>query len=166
MKSLSVILAMLLASGAYAADLTEQLQQCRAIDVELKRLACYDKIDAATPDVSPVPTPTAVAVPTPTAVAVTNTVVEPVADFGLEKKRVEQAIKEVDTLSLELKSVKTNKLGLMIFTFTNGQVWRQSSKEFFYSDVGASFQIKRGLFGAFYLSKKGANRTTKVIREQ
>jgi hypothetical protein len=155
MKSLITVWALLFTSGLYAADLTEQLQQCRSIDVALQRLACYDKIDTLKSTVAAAPQAT-VAEATPT----------PVADFGLERKKVEQQIKAVDNLSLKLKSAKTNKLGLLVFTFTNGQVWRQTNKEYFAVKGDGAFQIERGILGAFYLSKVGTNRKIRVMREQ
>lgn len=154
MKSLITVL-VLFTSTLHAADLTEQLQQCRAISVELQRLACYDKIEATTNIVA--------IAPAAKAAEVTST---PVADFGLERKKVEQQMKAVDNLSLELKSATTNQLGLLVFTFTNGQVWRQSTKEFFPVKGGGSFQVERGMLGAFYLNKVGTNRKIRVVREQ
>lgn len=172
MKSLITVLALLSAGSVYAADLAEQLQQCRSVEGELQRLTCYDKIDTATESFSA----NAVA-PVAAVVAVSSVAVAPqtkadeakpapVADFGLEHKKVEEQIDAVDNLSLELKSVNTNRLGLLVFTFSNGQVWRQTSKDFFTVKEGSTYVVERGLFGAFYLNKVGTNRKIRVVREQ
>ena len=155
MKSIITVLALLSVGSVYAADLAEQLQQCRSIEGQLQRLTCYDKIDTATSTItSPPQAKTA---------EVTQT---PAADFGLERKKVEQQTKALDNLSLELKSATTNKLGLLIFTFTNGQVWRQATKESFSVKGGGAFEVERGMLGAFYLKKVGINRKIRVVREQ
>lgn len=162
MKSLIILLA-LFASGLNAADLSIQLQQCRALSNELQRLACYDKIALGSEDRAPAPSlNTAAVIEQPLLAAAP----QPAADFGLEQKKVQQQTEAVDQLSLELKSVKTNSLGLLVFTFTNGQVWRQTSKDFFTVKEGSAYQVDRGMFGAFYMNKVGTNRKIRVVREQ
>ncbi len=154
MKRLITVWALLFTSNLYAADIEQQLQQCRAIEAQLQRLVCYDKIETTATDDA-----------TPSGKAVEPNFA-PVADFGLERKKVEQQTKALDTLSLKLKTVTTNKLGLMVFTFSNGQVWRQATKEYFAVKGDGDFQIERGMLGAFYLSKAGENRRIRVVREQ
>ncbi len=155
MKSLITVLALLSACNVYAADLAEQLQQCRSVEGELQRLTCYDKIDTATSTITP-----------PLHAKTAEVTQNPAADFGLERKKVEQQTKALDNLSLELKSATTNNLGLLIFTFTNGQVWRQATKEYFSVKGGGTFEVERGMLGAFYLKKVGSNRKIRVVREQ
>lgn len=163
MKKALVVLA-LFAPTLYAADLSQQLEQCRDVANDLQRLACYDKMNTA-----------AAGAYVKTTSDRENTVqtvnVAPVAptkeEFGLERK-AEAAKQEVEIKNLELKlqSVETNRQDLMIFTFDNGQVWRQTSKEFFTATPGRTYIIERGFFGSFFINKKGSNRKTKVLREK
>lgn len=147
--------------------LENQIINCQSITSNEQRLACFDRIElVVAKSAAPVATPVATAVAESASSAVATAPYQATEEFGLEHKRVQQAVKKLDKLSLKLKSVKTNKRDLLVFTFTNGQVWRQSSKEFFSPQLGATFQIQRGALGAFYLNKKGTNRKIRVVREQ
>lgn len=158
MKGIITLLA-LLAPSLHAAELTLQLQQCRSVASELQRLTCYDKIEITAAN--------AVAqVSTGVSQMTAEETSTPAADFGLERKKMAQKAEAVEHLLLELKSAETNKLGLLVFTFTNGQVWRQASKDFFTAKEGSDYQVERGLLGAFYLKKVGTNRKVRVVREQ
>ena len=162
MKKALVMLA-LFAPALYAADLSQQLEQCRSIGNDLQRLVCYDKMN------------TAAGAYVKTTSDSENTVqtvnVAPVAptkeEFGLERK-AEAAKEEVEIKNLELvlQSVETNRQGLMIFTFDNGQVWRQTSKDIFTATPGSTYIVERGLLGSFFMNKEGTNRKTRVLREK
>jgi hypothetical protein len=167
MKGIITLLA-ILAPSLHAADLTVQLQQCRSVTNDLQRLICYDKIGKTG---SASTYTTVAAATTNTIVARTQATAEeassnPVAEFGLEHKETARKIEAIDNVSLELQSTETNKLGFIVFTFTNGQVWRQTTKEFFSIEEGNTYQVERGILGAFYLSKAGTNRKVRVVREQ
>lgn len=163
MKGIITVLA-LFASSLHAADVTEQLQQCRSVTNDLQRLICYDKIGKTGSASSYT---TVAAATTSTVVATTEAASSnPVAEFGLEHKETARKMEAIDNLSLELQSAEQNKLGFMLFTFTNGQVWRQTTKDVFPTEEGSTYLVERGILGAFYLNKVGTNRKVRVVREQ
>lgn len=153
----------LFAPALYAADLSVQLTQCRSISNDLQRLVCYDKMNTASAAAYAKTTSNADrAISTQTAV-VANTV----DDFGLERKVQEaKAETSAQNLSLVLQKVETNKQGLMVFTFENGQVWRQTSKDVFQASEGSVYIVERGMLNSFFMNKEGTNRKTRVIREK
>lgn len=154
----------LFAPALYAADLSQQLEQCRSLGNDLQRLVCYDKMNTAAAGAY-------VKAISNSGSTVQTVNVAPVAptkeEFGLERK-VEAAKEEVEIQNLELvlQSVDTNRQGMMIFTFDNGQVWRQTSKDIFTATPGSTYIIERGLLGSFFMNKEGTNRKTRVLREK
>lgn len=151
------------APALYAADLSDQLMQCRGISNDLQRLVCYDKMNTAAAAAY-----TKAAARAEQTVSTQATAVEEKAeDFGLERKiQAAKAEASADTMSMVLQKVATNKQGLMVFTFDNGQVWRQTSKDVFQASEGSIYTVERGMLNSFFLNKEGTNRKTRVIREK
>lgn len=170
--------------------LENQIINCQSITSNEQRLACFDRIElvvakSAAPVATPVATavaesassavatapvaaPVAAAVP----VATTATVAEAAAassqaieEFGLEHKRVQQEAPQ-ESLTLTLAKVGKTPYGELIFTFENGQVWRQVSKEAFTASIGESYQLQRGAFNSFFINKEGQFKKTRVRRDK
>lgn len=166
MKKALVMLA-LFAPALYAADLSQQLEQCRSLGNDLQRLVCYDKMNTAAAGAYV----KAISNSENTVQTVNVAPVAPAAstkeEFGLERK-VEAAKEETEIQNLELvlQSVESNRQGMMVFTFDNGQVWRQTSKDIFTATPGSTYIIERGLLGSFFMNKEGTNRKTRVLREK
>jgi hypothetical protein len=55
---------------------------------------------------------------------------------------------------------------LLVFTFENGQVWRQVSKETFPAKAGKTYVLGRGALNSFFLNEEGSGRKTRVRRDK
>lgn len=152
------------ASASNAAELSDQLKQCRAVQNDLQRLTCYDKIGSGTF------TPTNVVTereqylertPTATSSAVSTTSPD---NFGIEHKEVPQ--EQVTSIIATVDLIEQSKRGLWTITLNNGQKWRQISSDGFLLRKGEEVTISRGVFNSFLLTRKGSERQTKVARLQ
>ena len=88
-----------------------------------------------------------------------------IEEFGLEHKRVQQEAPQ-ESLTLTLAKVGKTPYGELIFTFENGQVWRQVIKEAFTASIGESYQLQRGAFNSFFINKEGQFKKTRVRRDK
>lgn len=162
MKSkILIVVAGLWVSVANAAELSDQLAQCRAVQNDLQRLTCYDKIGTSsyTPTVE-----SAVAEPRQyPAESSPVTVTEAPDNFGIEHKVIE---KVASSISSTVVSIVQSKRGFWTITLENGQKWRQISSDGFVLRKGEEIEISRGTFNSFLLNKKGSERQTKVTRLQ
>ncbi len=159
--------------------LENQIINCQSITSNEQRLACFDRIElvvvkSAAPVATPVATavaesassavatapvaaPVAAAVPVATTATVAEAAPAPsqaIEEFGLEHKRVQQEAPQ-ESLTLTLAKVGKTPYGELIFTFENGQVWRQVIKEAFTASIGESYQLQRGAFNSFFINKEG-----------
>jgi hypothetical protein len=156
-----IVVAGLWVSFANAAELSDQLAQCRAVQNDLQRLICYDKIGTSgyTPAVGAV-------VAEPRQLPPENspaTVTAAPDNFGIEHKVIEKA---ASSISSTVVSIVQSKRGFWTITLDNGQKWRQISSDGFVLRKGEEIEISRGTFNSFLLSKKGSERQTKVTRLQ
>ena len=166
--------------------LENQIINCQSITSNEQRLACFDRIElvvvkSAAPVATPVATavaesassavataPVAAAVPVATTATVAEAAPAPsqaIEEFGLEHKRVQQEAPQ-ESLTLTLAKVGKTPYGELIFTFENGQVWRQVSKEAFTASIGESYQLQRGAFNSFFINKEGQFKKTRVRRDK
>ncbi|GGW79254.1 hypothetical protein [Alteromonas halophila] len=87
---------------------------------------------------------------------------KPETRFGLE--HTEDNTTESDTMSAMIAEAEKSLRGQYVITLDNGTVWRQTDQEYFSLKAGQSVTIERGILGAFYLSRSGANKQIKVKR--
>jgi mannose-6-phosphate isomerase class I len=173
---LSLIVAgiILMSANAYAnTNLGQQLSNCAAKTDKLERLICYDELAANakpsahimtttnTTKVAPSEVPKPPATPNVVTPLVASPQVLSVDDFGLKTKVVED---EVDKIYFEISAVKKAPYGELIITFTNGQVWKQSSPERYKVDKGQRIFIETGALNSFLLGTDDRNATTRVRR--
>ncbi|WP_419571201.1 type VI secretion system-associated protein TagO [Rheinheimera sp.] len=145
-----------------ADPLETELSACRVITQSQTRLQCYDAIKTAPTQAQAAPTPQASkAVSVVSAQTKSNTSEQ---EFGFEHKTTQ--LNKAQELSLVLQAVSTNPYGIKTFSFTNGQVWRQTSKETFNTKLGNRYVLERGAFNSFSLKEEGQNRKTGVRREK
>jgi 5-hydroxyisourate hydrolase-like protein (transthyretin family) len=148
-----VTISLVLASGvvASAAMAQQSYRDCALIQDDQERLMCYDRLNEQ--DKKPVPA------------AKMKEKVEQKrdnnADFGLEHKK----LKQDESMSVELTSRDKDAYGKWILTFDNGQVWKQKGSEdyFPWHDEG-NYTITRGMFNAYFLSRKEVNKRMKIER--
>lgn len=158
MKYVLALSLAVLCCSASAASSDSALIACKKISDNMQRLACFDQIQ---PGDTPAPDQTA-----PVAVtAKPNQAVLTEDDFGLEHKA---AVKDKleSSVPMVLKKLTKTPFGLQIFSFENGQVWRQVSKETFNTRLGNTYILERGSLNSFFLSEEGSNRKTRVRRDK
>jgi len=156
----------LISANAYAnADLGQQLSICAAKTDKLERLMCYDDLAAnAKPSAHIMAADSARVATTdniiPAAPAVAMTQVVGVDDFGL----IQKTAGKVDKIYSEVAAIKEGPYGELVITFTNGQVWKQSSPDRYRVKKGERVFIKAGALSSFLLGSDDHNATTRVRR--
>lgn len=179
MKKYLSLLVMSFVAPLHAASVLENhISYCQTLTSDEQRLVCYDRIKLTTvfsidgntnPEAPKVKAPVQPAAPvitaTPEVVALTTTQAQSAADFGIEHKK-EEPQEQQDKLTLTLTKLGKTPHGELIFTFENGQVWRQVSKETFIASEGQRYTLQRGALNSFFVSKEGQARQTRVRREK
>jgi len=185
-----LIAAVALAAAAQAApNLEFSIGLCASKPDAAVRLACFDAIAAklqageALPAAAvppPAPAPVAAAAPAPVAAAAPAAVPvappaaapkQPEAQFGAENLQdvARQAAgqpEKLDEIHGTITQLAFAGNGRAIFTFDNGQVWRQIDGDTtpFRGKQGEKATIERALFGSYSLTVDGRNQLIKVQR--
>ena len=140
---------------------TEQaLELCRAEQNALRRLTCYDNIQAEPGQANTRPAQTLPAQAAPQAKAATSA--KPVEAFGMEHKQ--NIDNSIDELTVTVKSISYSPHKELIVEFDNGQRWRQIGSEYYSIKEGQQHRIKRGALSSFFLANDNNNRTVRVRR--
>ena len=173
-----------LLSGCATAQTADTLDDCRAIEDNAERLACFDRVAGAEPPApprqpeAPAPVAEAPAAAAPPAQAETPApaapprTAEPEApsNFGLERQAgldgpdrivasVVGGFQGWGEYATEDGRKKT------VFELDNGQVWVQvGTQKFRYGGPDRKVEIRRASFGSFLLSPEGYNRAVRVRR--
>lgn len=155
-KYVLCVFLMLTCVAAKADSLTSALTNCKKISNDTQRLACFDQIQPAVETQQKQNTAAAVVEAKPE---------QPEATFGKEHKIVSASQQQTSIVS-KLTKLTTTPLGSAVFTFENGQVWRQVSTEYFFAEVGKNYEIERGALNSFFLSEQGKRREIKVRRDK
>lgn len=176
-------------NNSSAAETSDKLAACAAIQSDAERVACYDAIVHG-----PVQDEVAVEEAAVEATAVEETVVqeavveeaaaatvvieststvetppadetfgEPVDDLNREAG-VPAGSEKVDRLVATVSGVRLYKVDRVIITLDNGQEWRQTSastKEF---SVGDTIEINKGSFGSYRMTELDGSNAMKVRR--
>ncbi len=120
-------------------------QDCRSIDNDGERLACYDAYVLSLEKKSRPPTAE-----------------EQQAAFGLPMKSPAENLHDI---SNRIGKIETAGHGARILTLENGQVWRQvGSSSQPRLKPGDTVNIEKGALGSFILKKQGSNRSLRVKR--
>ncbi|WP_337841742.1 hypothetical protein [Rheinheimera sp.] len=169
MKAVVVTMSLLLAS-VQAATVDDELQRCRQISQDLPRLLCYDQIGQPAKTVAETVTTKAVPLVVaqqPVQAAAASPAPEKTAeqDFGIEH-RAAPPEDLPEAVTVVLTKIATAPHGQKIFTFDNGQVWRQITKESFVAKTGETYQLTRGVLNSFFLGQQDSPRKTRVRRDQ
>jgi hypothetical protein len=158
-----LVLACTVCFNATGKELISELQKCQDQENALKRLVCFDEAtkDLSQSDRAIVPTIQAHSKPSsPQKPAVVND--NTPTQFGLEHKADTDALP--DTIFAAVTTLKKNTYKKYTISLDNGQVWTQSDNERLRLSVGENVYIKRGMLGAFYMSKEGVNQRIRVKR--
>jgi len=140
-KYLPLILLCLFAPSAFSETTSIDIQKCKDISVDEKRLACYDNLFKAKEIVE------------------TDKAKE---EFGLEHK--DQDNSRQQDLVANVAALKADPYGKLKITLDNGQVWKQQGSKKMRLKVGDSVQISRGFFNSFNLRILDKSQVFKVKR--
>lgn len=159
-----------LAAGPAQAQTFERVAECRAIDVDADRLACFDErtapaLVAATHDeASRAPAPG-----TPQSAATKAADAFGASDLRATRKDRD---KEPNELRANMTTFAFTRSGRYVMTLDNGQIWRQirgDSDRLNMMDEDATdvpIIIKKGLLGSHRLRLESSKRTIRVERIQ
>ncbi len=115
------------------------LQQCRAIESDQERLACYDRVAGSTYEDS----------------------------FGKESVATERPPGEKgkpQNLESRVASVATAASGKLILGLDNGQTWAQIDSSSLRLKVGDEVRIRRGTMGSYLLTRADGGPEIRVRR--
>lgn len=157
----ATLLSVFISSIAIASSLPGNLVQCRTIDNDAKRLACYDlALEQLATDASQLVAPPAQEV---------KSAAQPTAKqrFGQEHLKAGQQDKpqQLEQLEAQVVSIKKAPYKKQIITLSNGQVWKMVAKQLRVK-ADETIYIKRGILSAYYMGKPGVNKTVRVKRLQ
>ena len=174
-------------NSVHAADVSDKLAECAAIQSDDDRVACYDAIATgqvkeeapaaapeAVPEVVPETVPEVAPAAVPAAVAVeatTDTATPPTEDtFGepaddLNREAgVPAGSEKVDQIVATITDLRLYKVDRVMITLDNGQQWRQTSASTKTFDVGDVIEIRKGSFGSYRMTELDGKRAMKVRR--
>lgn len=155
-KYLFPLCLVLMSYSVWANPLDSALLHCKKITDDNQRLACFDQIQL---------TPVTPANNKDIVVEAKSQTVLTEDDFGLEHKATVKDKLQAKT-AMELTKLTKTPFGLLIFSFENGQVWRQVSKETFNAKTGKTYILERAAFNSFFLGEEGSGRKTRVRRDK
>jgi hypothetical protein len=168
MKKLPVLLSLVLAGSAMAAD-DASLLRCRAMAEASARLACYDAIPAGTTAAVTTGAKPAAAAPTAAAsapAAQPAPAINPAFELQSKVRQEAQKVENATLASSVVGKFEGWDRGTLI-KLANGQVWRveDDSSEVVYLD-NPKATLRRGALGAVYIDIEGARGAPRVRRVQ
>ena len=160
----AILIALLLGSTqAMAGDVAD----CRAIDNDAERLACYDALASTPEPKEPPPAPAPPAPETKEAPAPAPAAAPPPApeDLGAEALP-DQAREEKtpETFSATVTSCGESVDGRYLFYFDNGQIWKQANdKRLYFRDCKFDVTITKDFFG-YKMQQVGEKKRIRIKR--
>jgi hypothetical protein len=168
----TIILGLVSMGVCEAADSVADMAACRAIADPAARLACFDHA-AATPSGGAGTATAATAAAAPASEPPPAPLLTPQQQFGLPERAVVAQEVAAGTRSADANKVDATVTKVVtaadrrqVYTFDNGQVWRQLTHSGdILAKAGDAATISRGLLGSYWLQIKGG-RGCKVSRLQ
>lgn len=147
--------------------LEQAIELCRAEQNALRRLTCYDSINADTALPAANQTKATNSTPVVSEVSESNVVVATQATdskFGLEHKNI--GSENGSSITAIVTAVTYSPRKELIIDFDNGQRWRQVGSDYYAVKVGQRHTVKRGALSSFLMGNFDNNRTIRVKREK
>lgn len=137
MRTFTLAALLLVATGAGANSITNQLKGCASLEKDSERLACYDALSRSLDERAE-------------------------ENFGREQERI--AEEAPDSIKAKVDRIQEAAYGKLVITLDNGQVWRQNDSTRVTWDQGDTVMVERALFGSFMMKKMGGARSMRVKR--
>ncbi len=150
---------------ATAIPLQQAVELCRAEQNALRRLNCYDTINAAEDTASAASKVAATAETKQTAATTAVNEAQEIDSFGIEHRQSSDT-DAPEKVYLTVKKLRYSPHKEAIVEFENGQIWRQSGTDYYKIAIGERHYVKRGVFNSFFLGNDNHNRTIRVRREK
>lgn len=170
------------AGGAHA-DIQDDLRDCRSVQADDARLACYDALAARQASPAAAAEPAKPSAP-PRAAAPAADAASPPAPsqrapvalsqeelFGRDTAEVERIVGQATGQGepmgeMAARIVEIARIGRdrVRFTLDNGQVWEQTQTSTLTLEAGDEIEISRGLFGSYLARRAGNSRSMRVTR--
>ena len=152
-------------NNGHAAETSDELADCRAIQSDDERVACYDAIAGGQVEEE-------VVVIEATAIQATANEEVPPTDetFGLPPDDINRESKDpdgsddVESLTATVTGVSLYKVDRVMVTLDNGQQWRQTSVSTLKLSVDDKIEIRKGAMGSYRLTEVDGTRAMKVRR--
>jgi len=147
------------AAGTVGAEehLSGALVDCRAINDEVERLACYDQLADVYREVEWKEEPSSVLAVAPSA---PPAVVATESDFGRSK----EVTNPPDSIVGDIDEIDRTAYGKLILRLENGQVWQQLDSRRMTLREGDEVRISRAMSGSFLLQKASGGTSIRVRR--
>lgn len=140
----------------------KQLRICSALSDNTKRLTCYDQMTQKVQSSIIIQEPIKTHIKKQIKAQPIKSAEQRTAKFGAQ--HLEKDVDEIEKIDLTIAKIEKSLRGLKIFHFTNGQVWKESSKKYFKVKKGDKVFIKKAVFGSFIIGTNKNNQITKVKR--
>ena len=140
-------------NNGHAAEASDELAACRAIQSDAERVACYDAIAGGQVEDVPATKETFGG----------ETFGDSPDDLNRESKDPAGS-DAVDRLTATVTGVSLYNVDRVIFTLDNGQEWRQTSASTLRLSVDDKIEIRKGSFGSYRMTVLEGSRVMKVRR--
>ena len=159
---LLIAFTLLISQSALASSLQQQLSTCSAVDNDIVRLQCFDKLSSI-PALASAAAMKATTTTKSSKPSVNNAqlVQNKNEIFGFE---AQQTRLTPEQLSVTVSSISKGVRGQLTFTLKNGQVWKQKDNTSFRLKADKQVYIKKGALGSFFLGQEGRNKKIRVKR--
>ncbi len=171
LSACGIVAATVLSSATLAVEPdVEAILKCKSLQDDAARLACYDSLESQaemqpTPAAPQTPEPPApVAAEQSPAQASAPAAPAPVLDDDIGRERLGQKDGKQLTVRGEVVSCREDLNSKYVFTFANGQVWRQKdNRRVPWSECSFEVTIRKDFFG-YSLQPDGETKKIRVAR--
>ncbi|MBA6390057.1 hypothetical protein H4J38_04585 [Colwellia sp. BRX10-3] len=161
---LTLAILALLSLTSQAGTSHNSLEKCAKIEDNLVRLACFDDLAQQVEVSAPVNivTKSSHKVATAKVKTITAPTTKKAENFGAEHLKAAEVAEEDLQIVFTIEQLSKVHYGKWLFTFTNGQQWKQADSEYLKLKVGDSVMLTKGFLNAVYLKKNEPDSNKKI----